>query len=74
MNETVSLAKYAVKDNVSKDADIEVYVFVQDEALNMINVKNGTYKFTQKGIYRIIYYAMDEQGNAGYNEYLITVA
>ncbi len=74
LNETVSLAKYAVKDNVSKDADIEVYVFVQDEALNMINVKNGNYKFTQKGIYRVIYYAMDEQGNAGYNEYLITVA
>lgn len=74
LNETFTLAKYSVKDNASNGSNIKVYVFVQDEALNMINVKNGTYKFTQKGIYRVIYYAMDEQGNAGCREYLVAVA
>ena len=68
------MPSFKATDNLTAIANVEKYVFIQDEKLEMHDVTKDTYVFTTKGIYRAIFYAFDSNGNSTCVEYTVTVS
>lgn len=59
-----------VTDNVSENIVINVYVIAPN---GRVSEYNTGYKLTEKGVYKVFYYAFDEEGNTAIKSYIVTV-
>jgi hypothetical protein len=72
---SVTVASYSVSDDISEAANVKSYVDVIYPSAIMRSVPNGgSFYAEEKGLYRIVYYAIDEVGNMSWFTYYIQVS
>lgn len=63
----------SVKSNDNTDGEVTTYIVVKTAGGNFRHVTNGKFKFTDKGVNYVVYYAIDKNGNMNSMEYKIIV-
>jgi hypothetical protein len=72
---SVTVASYSVSDNISEAANVKSYVNVIYPSAAMRKVPNGgSFYAEEKGLYTVVYYAMDEVGNISLFTYYVQVS
>jgi hypothetical protein len=72
---SVTVASYSVSDDISDAANVKSYVDVIYPSAIMRSVPNGgSFHAEEKGLYRIVYYAIDEVGNMSWFTYYVQVS
>ena len=74
VGDKLELPSFKATDNITPISEVEKYVFLQSEKLEMIDVTVDPYVFSAAGIYRVIFYAFDAVGNSACIEYTLTVS
>ena len=75
LGETVYLSGATATDNVTEDLEVKVYVETRNGVMFEVKNQNGyAFKPLSVGEYKIIYWAVDEQGNMGTYTFTITVS
>ncbi|MBO5712960.1 MAG: hypothetical protein J6R88_01995, partial [Clostridia bacterium] len=78
VNSYLTVRSFTATDNVSTNANILKYVFIETpnygyKAVQVNGYSTATYKFEVAGEYKLVYVAMDKAGNIAYKTFTITV-
>ena len=69
VGDTVTIASYTATDDYS-DVSVAVFVFSPDG--RVVLCEENSFVAAQKGIYRVVYYVSDKNGNCTFAEYTVT--
>lgn len=67
----IKVAKTKVKDNITEECLVYVYVFDPDDVV--VEMTDGKFKATKSGIYTVRYMALDDSSNCAFASYKIDV-
>lgn len=75
VGETITLRSFTVKDNIDEDLQVNVFVWKPDGSVLAIKEVNSVREFVpeETGVYKVLYYVMDLDGNTSTVSYKITV-
>jgi len=71
VNKEIKIAGYSVKDNLSKDLSVNIYVIAPDNSI--IKISSGVFTPRLSGVYKVYYSVKDDQGNLSQSYYKIKV-
>ena len=65
--------KYTATDNLTASKDMQTTIVVYNEEGWVVDARENEIAFNQAGVYRVVIYAIDDDGNIGKNSYMVVV-